>query len=310
LSKIGIVTVVTNEKNNLENFYNSLAAQVLKDFTLYFVNNNSKDGSKEFFCGLNKSGSVNVKFIDLKENLGFSEGSNIGSGIAIKDGCKYLFIANNDLVLEKNCLLELNNLLEEKKDAACAAPLLMLHNQKNPDIIQEFGGEIKFKTGELKKYYENINIIDAKLPEVMETDFIGGGICFINAEIFRKTGMYETSYFGYFDEIDLSYRLKVLNNYKMYVCAKAIAWHNHYSSEKNKRKYYFEYYLHERNKFLYYYKYKLYSSIFYMLIIDVVKFPIRLIWFMKVCDFKLGLYYLKGMIDGLLKKHGKPTFTN
>ena len=35
--KVGIVTVVTNEKNNLEAFYNSLSDQTFKNFTLYFI---------------------------------------------------------------------------------------------------------------------------------------------------------------------------------------------------------------------------------------------------------------------------------
>jgi GT2 family glycosyltransferase len=48
----------------------------------------------------------------------------------------------------------------------------------------------------------------------------------------QKTGMFETSYFGYFDEIDLAYRLKELNNYKIVVTSKAIIWHNHYTKSK------------------------------------------------------------------------------
>jgi len=144
----------------------------------------------------------------------------------------------------------------------------------------------------------------------METDFVGGGICFIRAEIFKNIGMFETAYFGYFDEIDLAYRLKIQNGYKILVTSKAIAWHNHYSYNKNKNSYYFEYYLSERNKFLYFYKYRLYFSIFSAVFMDLLKFPVRLIWFIKVCDFKLGLFYLKGMADGLLKKKGRPSFSS
>jgi GT2 family glycosyltransferase len=304
---IGIITVVANEKYNLENFYNSLKQQTLKEFKLYFVDNNSTDGSSDFFREINKDTLIETVYIKLEKNYGFSEGSNIGAEQAISDGCKYLFIANNDLVLEQNCLKELSNTLENS-EAVCAGPLLLMHSQRKPDVTQEFGGKINFRTGSLKKYFENKNINDATIPEIMETDFVGGGICFINADIFKESGMFETSYFGYFDEIDLSYRLKIINKYKMYVTSKAIAWHNHYSNEKNKKSYYFEYYLSERNKFLYFYKYRLYASIIFSVFIDSLKFPWRLIWFIKVCDFKLGLYYLNGMKDGLLKKSGRPSF--
>jgi len=306
LSKIGIVTVVTNEKSNLKELFTSLAAQTFKDFTVYFVDNNSTDGSMEYFEELNSNGVLQTKYIRLDHNSGFSGGSNIGAEEAIKEGCKYLFISNNDLVFDRFALEEMNKLIEAGDEIVCIGPLLMQHKERNPDIIQEFGGKIDFKKGTLKKYYANQNIKEVNLPEILETDFIGGGVCFINADIFQKIGMYETAYFGYFDEIDLSYRLKVMNNYKMMVASKAIIWHNHNWTEKNNFSYYFEYYLSERNKFLYYHKYKLYSSMLLTFLADSVKFPWRLRWFMKVCDFKLGMYYLKGIFDGLLNKKGKP----
>jgi GT2 family glycosyltransferase len=306
LSKIGIITVVTNEKHNLKNFYTSVSSQTFKNFTVYFVDNKSTDGSPEYFMELNSNNAVNVKYITLEHNSGFSAGSNAGAEAAINDGCEFLFISNNDLVYDKNAIGEMLALIESDPKIACAGPLLMRHSQREHDIVQEFGGKINFKLGKLEKYYSNSNIKEINLPETLETDFIGGGVCFTRAEVFKKIGMYETTYFGYFDEIDLAYRLKVLNDYKMAVTSKAVIWHNHEWTKKNNFSYYFEYYLSERNKFLYYRKFGFYGSMILMLIIDTIKFPWRLIWFVKVCDFKLGIYYIRGMIAGLLNKKGKP----
>lgn len=309
MSSLGIITVVTNEKHNLENFYSSLSGQTFKDFRVYFVDNNSSDGSQQYFKELSAPGKIDVSYITLNYNAGFSGGCNAGAEKAISDGCKYLFISNNDLFFDKNALGEMYNLMESDSRIASAGPLLMLHSGESPDTIQEFGGKINFRRGTLKKYYTNQNIKEVKLPEALETDFIGGGVTFINADVFKKTGMFETAYFGYFDEIDLSYRLNVLNNYKMMVTSKAKIWHNHKRLAKTRNSWYFEYYLSERNKFLYYRKYGLYGSIALAILADSIKFPWRLIWFIKVCDFKLGLYYLKGMLDGLLNKKGKPNFS-
>ncbi|HEY3249499.1 MAG TPA: glycosyltransferase family 2 protein [Ignavibacteria bacterium] len=311
MSTVGIVTVVTNEKHNLESLYSSLSEQTYKDFSLYFVDNNSKDGSVESFKELNKAGTIKTEYIKLNYNAGFSGGSNIGAECAIKDGCKYLFISNNDLVYDKNAIAELLKAVEDKNDIASAGPLLMMHSLHNPDRIQEFGGKVNFKRGTLKKNFENRFLRDVNLPDVMETDFVGGGVCFIKSAVFKKVGMFETAYFGYFDEIDLAYRLKIQNHYKMVVTSKAIIWHNHYTKRQatsNKERYYFEYYLSERNKFLYYHKYGMYFYIILMLIEDCLRFPWRLAWFIKVCDFKLGMYYLKGMLHGLLNRKGKPSF--
>lgn len=309
MSALGIVTVVTNEKQNLKDFYLTLAQQTFKDFTIYFVDNNSTDGSVEYFKELNKDGGIKVVYLQLSYNSGFSGGCNAGAEKAISEGCEYLFFSNNDLVFDERAMEELMKLIMSDKNIACTGPVLLKHSEEKPDEVQEYGGKINFSRGSLEKYYTNHNIKNIILPETLETDFVGGGVCFIKAELFKKIGMFENSYFAYFDEIDLSYRLKILNNYRMIVTAKSKIWHNHNWTKKNNKSFYFEYYLSERNKFLYYKKYKMYSSLVLSLITDSVKFPFRLAWFIKICDFRLGLYYLKGMLDGLLGKKGKPNLS-
>lgn len=309
MSVLGIITVVTNEKGNLREYFNSLKEQVLKDFTLYFVDNNSSDGSVEFFKELNRNNDINAEYILLDHNSGFSGGCNAGAEKAIRDGCEYLFFSNNDLVFDPQAMHELKKLFDSARDLACAGPLLLKHKDTSPDEIQEFGGSINFRRGKLLKHYTNQNIHTAKLPEYIETDFIGGGVFFVRADVFSNVGMFEHSYFAYFDEIDISYRLKVQHSYKMAVTSKAKVWHNHKWSKKNNNGYYFEYYLSERNKFLYFRKYGLYSSMLLIAAGDLITFPWKAIWFIRVCDVKLSLYYLKGMLDGLLNKKGKPDFS-
>ena len=308
MSKLALITVVTNEINNLDGFYYSLVNQSFRDFSVYFVDNNSSDGSAERFKELNRSSELKVIYIPLDHNSGFSGGCNTGAGKAAEDGCEYLFFSNNDLVFHLDALKMLLEAVKSDPAYVCAGPLLFSHKQKAPGIIQEFGGKINFKRGTLKKLFAGQNIDYVKLPDIAETDFIGGGVFFINAGVFREIGMFESSYFAYFDEIDISYKLKVINNYKMIVTSASKIWHNHNWIKKNNSAYYFEYYLSERNKFLYYRKYRLYGSLFLMLALDLLKFPWRFIWFVKVCGPKLGFYYLKGMFHGLLNKSGKPDF--
>lgn len=309
MSILGIITVVTNERQNLEEYFNSLKEQVLKDYTLYFVDNNSVDDSVEFFKNLNKNNDIKAEYILLNFNSGFSGGCNAGAKKAIEDGCKYLFFSNNDLFFDPLAISELKKMFDSDANLDCAGPVLFKNKNLAPDEIQEFGGSINYKRGKLVKHFTNQNVHTSKIPEYSETDFIGGGVCFIKADVFSRIGMFENSYFAYFDEIDLSYRLKVQHNCKMAVTSKAKIWHNHKWSKKNNNGYYFEYYLSQRNKFLYFRKYKLYSSMFITVAEDLIRFPWKAVWFIKVCDIKLSLYYLKGMLDGLMNKKGKPNLS-
>jgi GT2 family glycosyltransferase len=150
LSKIGIITVVTNEKHNLKNFYISVSSQTFKDFTVYFVDNNSSDGSPEYFKELNLNNTVNVIYITLEHNLGFSAGSNTGAEAAINDGCEFLFISNNDLVYDKNAIGEMLALIESDKRIACTGPLLMCHSERDAILFRNLEEKLTSKWVHLK----------------------------------------------------------------------------------------------------------------------------------------------------------------
>ena len=305
---LGIITVVYNQKEFLKDLYDYLCLQSFKDFTLYVVDNNSTDGSIDYMKKLNGEGSLKIKYVLLKDNTGYAGGNNTGANEAFKDGCNYLFILNPDVYLEPNCINELSGIFEKNKNTLAAAPLILRDKNTMPEIIQEFGGKVNYKRGTVEKYFTGKNINEAKLPEIVETDFISGAACFIKTDVFMKAGMFEEKYFAYFDEIDLLSRINKIFKGKMFASSKAKLWHNH-KWEKNKREsYYFEYYLTERNKFLYFRKFKLYLSMIISLCSDLIKFPWRMFWFIKVCNFSLCIYYIRGMAAGLFNKSGKPHF--
>ena len=304
MSTLGIITVVTNEKDNLESYIRSLSVQSFKDFRLYFIDNNSSDGSWEHFCLLNHDALINTVYLRLESNYGFSGGCNVGAARAIEDGCPYLFFSNNDLEFDKDALYEMMSLIT-KDSYACVGPLLLKNRNEKPDEIQEFGGKIDFRRGRLTKNFENEKVIMSKIPETLETDFIGGGVCMIKSDVFKKIGMFENRYFAYFDEIDLALRLKQ-NGYKMIVTSKAKIWHNHAWKKKSPESHYFEYYLSQRNKYLYFRKFNFRTSILVSFCEDLIRFPFRLMWFKKVCNYKTGFYYLLGTIHGILNVKGKP----
>ncbi len=113
---------------------------------------------------------------------------------------------------------------------------------------------------------------------------------------------------AYGDEIDLAARLKK-TGFASIVTKKAVLWHNHKWEKQNKEGFYFEYYLIQRNKYLYFRKHKLYFNMFISYLTDILKFPVRLLWFMRVCDLKLGYYYLKGTYAGLFGCSGRPNLS-
>jgi GT2 family glycosyltransferase len=305
--KIGIVLVVTNEKHNLQMLYTSLTIQTYKNFELYFVDNNSSDGSIEHSKNLNEKFNFKIHYIPLTENAGDAKGNSIGAVQAIKDGCDFVFVLNNDTELDSNCLEVLYRLAESDIKIGVTGPIFFYWTkEKQKNKIQIYGAHVNFKTQITRLEAAGKIFEETSLPETLVCDYPIGGALFIKSELIEKLGtLFDDRYFMYNNEIDFAYRVKKLG-YVSVATINAKTWHNHKWVRDNKEGWYREYYLSERNKFLYYHKYRLYGHMLVTLLTDIIKFPWRLYWFMKVCDFKLGMYYLRGMFAGLINKKGKP----
>lgn len=308
MAKIGIVLVMYRQKHNLELLYSSLHEQSEKDFKIYFVDNNSDNSDTAFSLSVNAAYGLDIEYISPGSNTGFAGGNNIGAARAIEQGCKYVFFLNNDTILESSCLSALSASLESDPVLAAAAPLILFwEGSKTKGRIQEFGANAVFDSYSVKKNFEGADYIqsESKIPGIVFADVLPGAAAFIRSDILLKTGMWEESYFAYGDEIDLARRISNAG-YKCIAVKKAVIWHNHKWNKENKQGYYFEYYLIQRNKYLYFRKHGMYFSMFISYCKDIIKFPARMLWFLKVCDIKLSFYYLKGTYAGILGHKGKP----
>ncbi len=305
--KIGIILVVTNEKHNLEMLYESLAVQTYKNFSLYFVDNNSSDDSVEHSQSLNSKFNFEINYICLSENAGDATGNSIGSEHALRDGVDYVYVLNNDAELKSDCLKVLVNLIESDGLIGVVGPIFLYWTkEKIKNKIQIYGAHVNFKTQETKIVGVGEIFEETELPDTLVCDYPIGGALMIKREVVEKLEtLFDDRFFMYSNEIDFALRVKRLG-YKSFATKNAVIWHNHKWKRDNKEGWYREYYLSERNKFLYYYKHGFYFYLLRMLAIDLIKFPWRLMWFLRVCDLKLGYWYLRGMLDGLLNKKGKP----
>ncbi len=101
MTTIELIAIVYNQKQNLKSFFASLNSQNYKVFTVYLVDNNSRDGSYNYARNLIESLLLKIKYINLSKN------TDMQNNALAKGGCKYLFILNGDMILDINCLGEL-----------------------------------------------------------------------------------------------------------------------------------------------------------------------------------------------------------
>ena len=309
-AEVGIIIVSYNQRKFLTLLLESLADQSFKNFCIYFVDNGSKDGSVEYGKRLCTELNLDAQFIELKENTGYTGGNNYGVGIAVGDSCKYCLILNSDTELEKECLQSLINCIESEPEIAATGPILLIGIKSEQNtIIQEFGAHGDFKNYKIIKNFSGVlfNQIEKEIPDCLQVNYLTGACMLLKSSVYNKIGLFDERYFAYGEEIDLFKKIED-NGLKVLVTKNARVWHHHNWSVKNKSGYYFEYYLIQRNKYLYFKKHKYYKALIISLLKDSLFLPVSLRWFLKICDFRLFLFYLKGTVDGLINHRGNPYF--
>ncbi len=179
------------------------------------VDNASSDGTSEM---LRKKYPA-VKLIQNNHNVGFAPALNIG----IKHSkSKYIFVTNDDVIFDKNCLTELINLIETDSKIGVVGGKMFFQDQ--PKIMALPGFRVNLWLGYFPYDY-------AGADQVRELDVTTGGCTLIRRSILKKSGMYDDGFFFCGEDYDFCFRVK-LAGFKLLYCPKAIVWHGFLNSAK------------------------------------------------------------------------------
>jgi hypothetical protein len=201
---MSIILVCWNNKAYLDPCLKSLYESELKfTYDIIVVDNGSTDGSQEML----REKYPAVKIIENGSNVGLSKASN--QGIQATTG-RYVFLLNNDTVVNGPSLNMMYDLLESRPDSGAAGGMLL-----NADLSFQ-GGYAKFSnlfeelliaTGigdRLWPWYPSHH----KTDHTQVVDWLSSACLIIRRSVLDKVGLLDESYFIYGDETDLQYRMK------------------------------------------------------------------------------------------------------
>ena len=109
------------------------------------VDNGSTDGSPS--CIRQRYPSVTL--LQTGKNLGFTGGNNLGMRKALEMGTDYLWLLNNDTVLERDTLKNLVEVTQKSPEVWLASPIIFFHD--TPDQVQFHGSYIDWKKKRIVK---------------------------------------------------------------------------------------------------------------------------------------------------------------
>ena len=231
---VSIIILNYNGDKFLENCLESIIRETNQSYEIIVVDNNSPDKSGEKFSKKYQK----CNFILNKENVGVSEGLNIG--IRNAKG-KFIVLLNNDLIVAPKWLEHLFDAHEIYGNGLYQPKFLKMNNR---DILDSAGNLINifgfgFSREKGKKDVLQYNKIE-------EIGFAAGTCLFCSKEVFDKVGLFDEKFFAYNEDLDLGWRARLLN-YKSYYVPKSIVYHHgsaqwKWSGEK--------FYLLERNRWI------------------------------------------------------------
>lgn len=220
-SKVGIVVVTYNKVDVLESCLSSILKSDYSNYIIIVVDNASTDETESVI----KNNFPDAKLLKSKINLGYTGGNNFGIKYALKIlDCSYILIANDDVFFEIDTIKKMVHAAENDKSIGVVNPAIFCY--ENPKkLCQEFG-KYNFYLG---LHYQNLKGV--LYPE--EIGLVRGTCFLVNREVFDKIGLMDERFFLYFDEANLSYRIK-RNGYKIMYIPSAIVYHKTTSSYSGK----------------------------------------------------------------------------
>jgi GT2 family glycosyltransferase len=227
--RIAVVIINWNSYLHSRNCISSLNDSSIKDFDIILVDNASVDESGKKL----RDEFENIIFLKTSSNLGFTGGNNVGIQYAIDNQYEYILMLNNDVFVDQNFIYHLKNYLDFHLDVVAVQPLIYSHPERTK--IWNGGG---FFNRILAKSFSNRTFDGDINPK--EIDWISGCAFMIRSSVLRVTGLLNEKYFAYYEDVDLSFRIKDAG-YKLVFIPQAVIYHigggSSNSSEKRKEGY-------------------------------------------------------------------------
>lgn len=207
------------------------------------IDNGSIDGSAEMLAkikdDLEKIKNMSYNFIANQNNLGFARANNVA--LAASSG-KYILFLNSDVLIQ---ILNFSDLIYymDKNPEVGALTVKVILPDGNIDMASHRGFPSVWRTftyfakleklfgkiPKLSKVFGGYHLSHLDLNSIHEIDSPSGAFYFTRKEILEKTGGFDTRFFMYGEDLDLSHRIKKLG-YKIVYYPLFIVLHLKYKS--------------------------------------------------------------------------------
>jgi len=211
-----IVILNNSRRDDVIPCLKSLFASDYKNFKVIVADNASTDDS----VAIIRRDFPQVQVIDLASNLGYAGNNNVGIRAALEQGAEWIFLLNDDTILDPYCLSRLMETAESDPSIGILGPLV--YHFDEPTVIQSAGGS-------LGKFWDSIHLgkdeaDHGQFAAVMPVQWISGCAILARSELIRHSGMLDEDYFLYWEETEWCIRASKAG-WKIVLDPRSKLWH-------------------------------------------------------------------------------------
>lgn len=213
-----VISIILNT-NHREDTLECLASLHLSTYSNHKVivlDNRSDDGSVEAI----RVKYPSVQILELEENLGYAGNNNAGIEQALKMGANWVYVLNEDTILDEECLTQLVAVGERD----CAIGILgpMVYHHEEPEVIQTAGGKFGQRWD---AYHLSVDEKDnGQYKDPHQVDWISGCGIMVRREVIEQVGMIDERYFYFWEETEWCLRAGK-KGWKVMHVPRAKLWH-------------------------------------------------------------------------------------
>lgn len=197
-------------------------ANIKGGWKIIVVDNDSQDGSEEKLRSVvdekqsaKSTGWDKVELHQSGNNGGFGAGNNFAINYARKTfpDLEYVYVLNSDAFPDKDAIEQLVNFLDENESYGFAGSYIygvdgVPHETafRFPSAMGELEGSMRF--GPVSKILKNSQI-SIGIPEIsLDVDWLAGASVVMRVKMLEEIGVFDETFFLYFEETDLLLRAK------------------------------------------------------------------------------------------------------
>ena len=215
-----LVYILILNWNNFDDTSECIDSVLAMDYSEFFVillDNGSTDDSVSRI----KDKYSSIEVVENGANMGFAAGNNVGIKKAIDKGADYVFILNNDIVVDKMCLNNMINVAEKDIKTGISAPKVYYHDRK--EIINSMGTKIDWSM--LRPYLGFCKKRDiGQFNKIKDAEILVGCALLIKKELISRIGIFDENFFMIHEDADLCFR-SLEAGFKNMVIPEAVVYH-------------------------------------------------------------------------------------